>query len=139
MNRWMAFSGMIVFALAGTYVEAQGRVTPGQKVSGPQGMPTAAQLDPQVKKLEQAAAKLEKQLKSKPKDAKLKAATAEAYYKAGFASEYSKQSLPSPVRYRTALKHYRRCLALNPGHEKAKKEKAQIEMIYRQMGRPVPS
>ena len=131
MNRWLAI-GVIGLMLTFGAAQAQQPGVPGGK------MPTAAQLDPEVKKLEQAAAKLEKQLKAKPKDAKLKVATAEAYYKAGFASEYSKQSLPSPVRYRTALKHYRRCLALNPGHEKAKKEKAQIEMIYRQMGRPVP-
>ena len=100
--------------------------------------PTAAQLDPQVKKLEGEAAKLEKQLKSKPHDTKIKLATAEAWYKAGYASEYSKRSLPARTRYRTALKHYRRCLALNPNHSKAKKEKAQIEAIYRTMPGGIP-
>ena len=111
----------------------------GQHGGGMPGkMPSAAQLDPQVKKLEIAAAKLEKQAKAKPSDAKLKLAVAEAYFKAGYASEYSKASLPPSTRYRTALKHYRTALAYNPRHEKAKKEKAQIEMIYRQMGRPVP-
>ena len=101
-------------------------------------MPTAAQLDPQVKKLEIAAAKLEKQAKARPNDPKLKLAVAEAFFKAGYASEYSKAALPSSTRYRTALKHYRTALNYNPKHDKAKKEKAQIEMIYRQMGRPIP-
>jgi tetratricopeptide (TPR) repeat protein len=114
-------------------------VLAGQHGGGMPGkMPSAAQLDPQVKKLEIAAAKLEKQAKAKPNDAKLKLAVAEAYFKAGHASEYSKASLPPASRYRTALKHYRTALAYNPKHEKAKREKAQIEMIYRQMGRPVP-
>ena len=127
-----AAAAAIGFLPAAVSAGQHGGMPPGGK------MPAAADIDPQVKRLEQAAARLEKQLKAKPRDAKLKAAAADAFFKAGYASEYSKTSLPPAVRYRTALKHYRKALAYNPKHEKAKKEKAQIEMIYRQMGRPVP-
>ena len=94
-------------------------------------MPSAASLDPAVKNAESAAEGLEKKLKAKPSDSKLKMATAEAWYKAGFACEYSKKSLPARARYRTALKHYRRALTLNPSHAGAKKEKDQIEQPLR--------
>src|SRR5205823_10044322 len=112
---------------------------PGLPGMGPGGkMPSAASLDPAVKNAESGAEGLEKKLKAKPSDSKLKMATAEAWYKAGFACEYSKKSLPAKARYRTALKHYRRALALNPNHAGAKKEKDQIEQIYRGMPGGIP-
>ena len=96
-----------------------------------------ADKDPAVDKLVAAANKMDAQLKAKPKDTKLKEKTAEAYYQAGFACEYSKVLSPKP-KYRGALKQYRRCLELNPKHAKAAAEKKQIEDIYKQMGMPVP-
>src|SRR5438094_948631 len=72
------------------------------------------QTDPTVVKLEAAAVKAEKAAKAKPKDAKLKQQAAEAYYKAGYACEYS--NLPPKPKYRGALRLYRKCLALNPNH-----------------------
>ena len=93
--------------------------------------------DPAVVKAEAAADKLDKQLKAKPKDAALKMKVAEAFYQAGHTLEYSTK-LGSKTRYRGALKHYRRALALNPKHAGALKEKQQIEAIYQQMGMPIP-
>jgi hypothetical protein len=94
--------------------------------------------DPAVEKLVAAAQKLSKQQKAKPTDAKLKAKTADAWYQAGYALEYSKAGLSSRTRYRGALAHYRTTLALDPTHKKAAFEKKQIEDIYKSMGMPVP-
>ena len=94
--------------------------------------------DPAVVKAEAAAEKLNKQLKAKPKDAALKQKVAEAYYQAGHALEYSTKIASPRTRYAGALKHYRKCLALNPKHAGAIREKDQIEGIYRSMGRPIP-
>lgn len=96
-----------------------------------------ADKDPAVDKLVAAAAKMDAQLKAKPKDAKLKEKTAEAYYQAGFACEYSKV-LGSKPRYRGALKLYRRCLELNPKQAKAAEEKKKIEDVYKSMNMPIP-
>jgi hypothetical protein len=42
------------------------------------------------------------------------------------------------IKYRTALKQFRRVLELDPTHQQATSEKEMIEKIYRQMGRPIP-
>lgn len=93
--------------------------------------------DPAVVKAEAAAERLNKQLNAKPKDAGLKLKVAEAWYQAGHTLEFSTK-LGSKTRYRGALKHYRKALALNPKHTGAQREKDQIEAIYRQMHMPVP-
>jgi tetratricopeptide (TPR) repeat protein len=46
--------------------------------------------------------------------------------------------LPPAIKYRPALKAYRRVLELEPMHAEAQKNKAQIEEIYKAMGRPIP-
>jgi hypothetical protein len=94
--------------------------------------------DPAVEKLVAKAQKLEKQLKAKPKDAKLKIQTAEVWYQAGHGQEYSKANLSPRTRYRVALTYYRKALALNPAHKKAAAEKKQIEDIYKSMGMGIP-
>ena len=94
--------------------------------------------DPAVEKLTAEAMKLEKQLKAKPKDTKLRLQVAEAWYKAGYALEYSKEGLMPRTRYRGALVDYRKALAYNPGHKAAAKEKKQIEDIYQSMHMPIP-
>lgn len=81
---------------------------------------------------------LEAKLAKNPKDAKLKQEVAEASYQVGHYIEYDKPGLAPREKYGPALKLYRRALALNPGHAKAKFEKDQIEGIYKQMGRPIP-
>ena len=110
---------------------------PGGPAAPYAGNMDAAAADPEVTKLEAAAAKLEKDIKAKPKDAKLKIKAAEAYFQAGYACEYSKVLAPRP-RYRGALKLYRKCLALNPNHAKAAAEKKQIEDIYSTMPGGIP-
>src|SRR5262249_20788470 len=80
---------------------------------------------------------LEAQLAKKPKDAKLKKEVALLHFKVGHAMEYN-SSLPPREKYRGALQHYRRALALDPSLTQAAKEKDLIEQIYRGMGRPIP-
>ena len=81
---------------------------------------------------------LEAKLAKNPKDAKLKSQVAEANYQVGHYIEYDKPGLLPREKYRGALKLYRRALALNSEHAKAKFEKDQIESIYKQMGMPIP-
>jgi tetratricopeptide (TPR) repeat protein len=90
-----------------------------------------------VNKLETAAAGFEKQLKAQPNNADLKLKTAEADFQAGHAMMMSEE-LDRKVKYRGALKYFRRALALNPDHKLAAEEKSLIESIYKQMGRPIP-
>lgn len=80
---------------------------------------------------------LEAKLAKSPKDAKLKAEVAEANFQVGYTMEYD-DNLPPRVKYPGALKKFNRALELNPKHAKAAAEKAQIENIYKSMGRPVP-
>jgi len=135
MNRFLvsALAVAALFALVGSPGFAQG--APVAPYAG-SGKPEPK--DPAVEKLVANAQKLEKQLKAKPTDAKLKLKTADAWYQAGYALEYSKAGLSSKTRYRGALKHYRSALALDPKHAKAAFEKKQIEDIYRSMGIQVP-
>ncbi|MEP6754731.1 MAG: hypothetical protein ABJA67_04450 [Chthonomonadales bacterium] len=93
--------------------------------------------DPEVEKLIAAAKKLEKASKAKPKDAKLKAKAAEAYYQAGHTCMLSAKLSPKG-KYRGALVQFRKSLSVDPSHKKAAEEKKMIEDIYKQMGRPVP-
>ncbi len=94
--------------------------------------------DPAVEKLAASAQKLEKQLKARPKDAKLKLKVADAYYQAGHELEYSKAGLSPRSRYRGALKYYRIALGYNPAHKEAAVEKKQIEDIYRSLPGGIP-
>ena len=80
---------------------------------------------------------LEAKLAKNPKDAKLKVETAEANFQVGFAMEHNPDLAPR-VKYPGALRRFRRTLQLNPGHSQAAALKAEIEGIYRQMGRPIP-
>lgn len=80
---------------------------------------------------------LEARLTKQPKDQKLKTEVAEANFQVGY-TYMNNENLPPRVKYRTALKHYRRALALNPKHAAAKENAKLIEDIYRSMGMPVP-
>ncbi len=93
--------------------------------------------DPAVEKSKAEALKLEKQLKARPNDAKLKLKTADAFYKYGHTMMYSPALMPRE-KYRGALAEFRVALKYNPKHAQAAGEKKMIEDIYRQMGRPIP-
>lgn len=108
---------------AGCQPNSASNAAPKAEKSGPM---TEAQLQ-----------RLEGQLKANSSDAGLKDRVAEANYEVGYAMEMD-TNLDSKVKYRGALKFYRRALELNPKHEQAAKEKKQIEDIYISMGRPIP-
>jgi hypothetical protein len=79
---------------------------------------------------------LEAKLAKKPADAKLKAEVAEANYQVGHTMMYN-DSLPPRIKYRGALKLFRRAMELNPKHAQAAADRKQIEDIYKQMGMPI--
>ena len=128
----------VAAAVLSTGVVAGPVLAQGNAPFAPHAGAGQATVDPAAVKLVKKAEGLEKQLKSKPKDAKLKAQTAESWYQAGYAQEYSKAGLSPRLRYRGALGYYRRALALNPGHKKAAAELKQIEDIYRGMPGGIP-
>ena len=135
MNRLIVVGILSIVATTGAFAQKprQGG-KPGPYAAGA----NANVKDPKVEKLKAEAAKLDAQLKKKPKDGKLRERTAEAYYQAGYACEYSKAALMPRPRYYGALVLYRKCLALNPNHTKAAFEKKQIEGIYRGMPGGIP-
>lgn len=81
---------------------------------------------------------LEAKLAKKPGDAKLKLQVAEANYQVGHTMMYN-DDLPPRVKYRGALKLFRRALELNPKHTQAAADRKLIEDIYKGMGMPIPS
>jgi hypothetical protein len=85
---------------------------------------------------EKKLAALEAQLAKKP-STKLKMETAEANYQVGYAMMMN-PDLPPRVKYRGALKKFKRALDLNPQHAKAAHDRKTIEDIYKSMGRPIP-
>ena len=97
----------------------------------PPGRDSAAPSDPKVKAAED-------KLKANPDDPKLKAAAAKVNYEVGYAMMLDPE-LPPRVKYRGALRFFRRTLELDPNHAKAAAGKKQIEDIYVQMGMPIPS
>ena len=98
----------------------------------------AAKAAAQGAKYDEARLKaLEAKLAKQPKDAKLKQQAAEANYQVGY-TMMTNPELPPRVKYRGALKLFRRALALNPKHAKAAADRKQIEDIYSQMGMPIP-
>jgi hypothetical protein len=136
MNRFVA-AGAAFLTLAGALSSAPCLAQGGAAQKPPYAGGAQDEKDPDVDKLVAAAAKLEKQSKAKPKDAKLKTKVAEAYYQAGHTMMLSPKLGPR-TKYRGALKHFRTALKYNPKHAKAAEEKKTIEDIYKQMGRPVP-
>lgn len=88
-------------------------------------------------KPEETIAKLEADLKKNPKDAKTKAALADAYFAHGEAQMYD-DKLPPFRKYPAALRAFRKTVEYNPNHKKAKEHIATIEGIYKSMGREVP-
>ncbi|HEU4752534.1 MAG TPA: hypothetical protein VFU47_05445 [Armatimonadota bacterium] len=106
-------------------------------VAQPKGKPAAKPAAAAAKYDEKTLSALEAKLAKNPKDARLKAQTAEANYQVGHAMMIDPALRPM-IKYPGALKKFRRALELNPKHQKAADEKKMIEDIYRQMGRPIP-
>jgi len=125
MMRWIPLAlaaGLCAALPAATAAPAK----PGAKAAAPAGKHSEASLKA-----------LEAQLAKKPADAKLKMQVAEASYQVGHTMMYD-ESLPPRIKYRGALKHFRRAMELNPKHAKAAADRKQIEDIYKSMGMPVP-
>ena len=80
---------------------------------------------------------LEADLAKSPDKAELKAEVAEANYEVGYVM-MTNPDLPPRVKYRGALKLFRRTLELKPDHQQATASKNEIERIYTSMGRPIP-
>jgi len=66
------------------------------------------------------------------------AALAKAYVEMGIFMEYYGDHLGMKERMTGSLAHFRKALQLEPGNSKAMAEIAQIEGIYKQMGREIP-
>lgn len=62
----------------------------------------------------------------------------EAYVAFGDYMQYDSNVSPREGKYHRALLEYRHALELDPGNQKIVGEIAQIEDIYRSMGRPIP-
>jgi tetratricopeptide (TPR) repeat protein len=135
MNR-LFVTGMAVLTLTGAIFTLSSLPANAQGTA-PVAGGAAGDKDPAVDKLEAEAAKLAKQSKAKPKDTKLRAKAAEAYYVAGHTSMVSPKLGPK-AKYRGALKFFRKALEIDPKHKKSADEKKMIEDIYKQMGRPIP-
>ncbi len=61
-----------------------------------------------------------------------------AYVALGDYMQYDSSVSPREGKYHRALVEYRHALELDPGNQKITGEIAQIEDIYRSMGRPIP-
>jgi hypothetical protein len=111
---------------------------PGAPNAGPAGGASSAgageaphpEMAKKVSDLEAAYAK-------NPSDAATKKQLVAATYEYGH-TVMTDPDLSPRIKYRTALKEFRRVLVLDPNHKQAASEKEMIESIYRQMGRPIP-
>ena len=88
------------------------------------------------KKYDEAITQLETASKAKP-NAEVKRALADAYL-AKADSVMADQNAPPRMKYPAALSAYREVLKYDSANQKAKDQIAQIEAIYKSMGRPVP-
>ena len=99
--------------------------------------PGLVKLDPAIQQYQDAVDKAKAAYDAKAGD-KTKAALVESYTSFANYMTYDSPVTPRQGKYRRALVEYRHALALAPGDEKIQGEIAQIESIYREMGRPIP-
>jgi tetratricopeptide (TPR) repeat protein len=92
---------------------------------------------PSVTDLKKKANAAQAVYQKKPKDAKAKAAYAEALAQLGHAQMLD-QNVPPVQRYPTALKTLRQARTLNPKNKTAIEDITQIENAYKSLGRPIP-
>ncbi len=98
---------------------------------------TQAQALLKAHKYAEAIAVLDKAHAATPKSAEVTKALADANL-ASADSVMADPALPPNAKYPSALRSYRKVLALDKTNQKAKDNIAQIEAIYKQMGRPIP-
>jgi hypothetical protein len=97
-----------------------------------------SKLDPAVTTYHDAVQKAKKSYDAAQNPATKKALVA-AYTAFGKYMTYDSPVSPRQGKYRKALIEFRHALALDPSNTDVKTEIEQIENIYREMGRPVPS
>ena len=96
-----------------------------------------APTDAELPGLTAVVKKLEKELKAKPNDKRLIQRAADANFRAGYAMMMS-QKTDRKLRYRMALRYFRRTLQLDPQNSDAAAYKQLIESIYRSLNLPIP-
>ncbi len=96
-----------------------------------------AKIDPEVTSYDAAVQKA-KTAYDAAQNAATKAALLDAYIRFADYMTYESPVSPRQGKYHRALVEYRHALVLDAGNEKVLKEIAQIEDIYRSMGRPIP-
>ena len=101
--------------------------------------PTVTQSQALIKahKYEDAVALLDKAHTANPKSTEITKALVDAHL-ASADSTMADDALPPMRKYPSALREYRKVLALDKTNQKAKANVDQIEGIYKQMGRPIP-
>ena len=97
-----------------------------------------AKIDPAVSTYHDAVQKAKTKYEA-AQNAASKKALIEAYTAFGKYMTYDSPVSPRQGKYRKALIEFRHALALDPSNTDVKTEIEQIENIYREMGRPVPS
>jgi tetratricopeptide (TPR) repeat protein len=129
MKRVFFFLVITAFAIGCSQSEAQEKKTTPAAAAADDPMKVALEGDPKAKELYTKAESAEK---AGNKDAQIKTYMEFANYMMFTAN------VPPRAKYRPALKMYRKVLALDPKNDEAIKNKAQIEEIYKMMGRDVP-
>ena len=98
---------------------------------------TQAQTLLKAHKYTEAIAVLDKAHAAAPKSVEVTKALTDANLASADAT-MADPALPPNAKYPSALRAYRKVLALDKTNQKAKDNIAQIEAIYKQMGRPIP-
>lgn len=111
--------------------------TPPKTAAEPKPEANAAPKGASVADLAKACAAAEAAYKKKPKDAKCKAAYADALAALGH-GQMLDTSVPPVKRYPGALKTLRAALKVNPAQPSAKADVKAIEDAYTSMGKPIP-
>ncbi len=101
-------------------------------------IPTMVKLDPEIQKYDDDVRSARKKYEASQSPAAMKK-LAEVLIAFGDYMTYESPVSPRQGKYHLALVQYYAALKLDPENAKAKSEIEQIESIYRDMGRPVPS
>ena len=114
-------------------VPAATKAAPERDVS----IPTLVAIDEDIQPFADAVDGAKKTYESDKSDGS-RMALVKAYVAFGDYMQYESTVSPRQGKYHRALLEYRHALDLDPGNTKVTGEIAQIEDIYRSMGRPIP-